>query len=138
MIVVADTGAMLALIDRRDTHHDVLRAFFLGLEGRWVLPWATLPEVDYLVARELGAKAHEAWLADLGDGTWDVEPTHDTDLLMAVALHERYQALRMGLVDSVVAVVAERLRADAIATLDLRHFGAMSLSRKPRLLPRDL
>jgi len=32
--------------------------------------------------------------------------------------------------------VAERLRAD-IATLDLRHFGAVTLAHAPRLLPRD-
>jgi hypothetical protein len=33
--------------------------------------------------------------------------------------------------------VAERLEADAIATLDLRHFGAVTLTTTPRLLPRD-
>jgi len=138
VIVVADTGAMLALIDRRDTHHESLRSLFVDLDGRWVLPWAILPEVDYLVARELGAKTHHAWLADLGDGTWDVELPHDTDLFLAEALHTRYRSLRIGLVDAAVAVVADRLRADAIATLDLRHFGAMTLPRAPRLLPRDL
>jgi hypothetical protein len=34
--------------------------------------------------------------------------------------------------------VAERRRARAIATLDTRHFGAVALRTKPRLLPRDL
>jgi hypothetical protein len=33
--------------------------------------------------------------------------------------------------------VAERLKADAIATLNLRHFGAVTMACKPRLLPRD-
>jgi hypothetical protein len=33
--------------------------------------------------------------------------------------------------------VAERLRAEAIATLDLRHFAAVSLRAPVRLLPRD-
>jgi hypothetical protein len=41
-------------------------------------------------------------------------------------------------VDGVVAAVAERLSAGAIATLDLRHFGAMSLADATRILPRDL
>jgi hypothetical protein len=34
--------------------------------------------------------------------------------------------------------VAERRRADAIATLDLRHFGAVTLRGRPRLVPRDI
>jgi len=34
--------------------------------------------------------------------------------------------------------VAERRRAVAIATLDVRHFGAVRLEGNPRLLPRDL
>jgi hypothetical protein len=33
--------------------------------------------------------------------------------------------------------VAERLRAEAIATLDLRHFAAVPLRVPVRLLPRD-
>jgi hypothetical protein len=34
--------------------------------------------------------------------------------------------------------VAERRRTDVIATLDLRHFGAVTLRGRPRLVPRDL
>jgi len=34
--------------------------------------------------------------------------------------------------------VSERLGAEAIATLDLRHFGAVSIKGRPKLLPRDL
>jgi hypothetical protein len=50
----------------------------------------------------------------------------------------RHKALRLGLVDSVVMAIAERQRAAAIATIDLRHFGAVTLRGKARLLPRDL
>jgi hypothetical protein len=49
----------------------------------------------------------------------------------------RYRSLRPGLVDAIVIATAERLKADAIATLDLRHFGAVSIKGSPRLLPRD-
>jgi hypothetical protein len=38
----------------------------------------------------------------------------------------------------VVIAVAERLGAEAIATLDLRHFAAVEIQGSPRLLPRDL
>jgi hypothetical protein len=41
-------------------------------------------------------------------------------------------------VDAVVIATATRLEARAIATLDLRHFGAITIPGNPRLLPRDL
>jgi hypothetical protein len=49
----------------------------------------------------------------------------------------RHRALNLGLVDGVVMAVAERWRAEAIATLDLRHVGAVKLKSACRLLPRD-
>ena len=54
------------------------------------------------------------------------------DLGAAQAMDRRYRALRLGLVDATVIVVAERLRADAIATLDLRHFGAVNIREPAR------
>ena len=43
----------------------------------------------------------------------------------------------IGLVDAAVIAIAERLGAGAIATLDLKHFGAVAIRGRPRLLPRD-
>ena len=103
----------------------------------WVLPWAILPEVDYLVGAELGPQAQEAFLADLADGAFSVEFGRDADITRAHAIGRRYRALKLGLVDAVVIAIAERLRAEAIATLDLRHFGAVKIAGSPRLLPRD-
>ena len=103
----------------------------------WVLPWAILPEVDYLVAAELGSRAQEAFVGDLAEGAFVVEFGKDADLARAHAIGRKYRTLALGLVDTIVMATAERLKADAIATLDLRHFGAVKLAGSPRLLPRD-
>ena len=137
-MIVADTGAIVALIDADDRHHRTLRALFEGDPDAWVLPWAVLPEVDYLVGTHVGARAEEAFLADLADGVFRVEWGEDADLERASLIARRYRSLRLGLVDSVVIAVAERLHAEAIATLDVRHFGAVGIRTRPRLLPRDL
>jgi hypothetical protein len=49
----------------------------------------------------------------------------------------RYRNLELGLVAATVMAIAERRKADAIATLDLRHFGAVKLNQALLLLPRD-
>lgn len=136
-MIIIDTGAMLALLDASEDYHAVLRELYDDNPDRWILPWAILPEVDYLVAAHLGAKAQEAFLADLADGAFSVEWGRDEDLAVARRIHRRHQSLRLGLVDAVVIATAERLKAEAIATLDLRHFGAVSIKGNPRLLPRD-
>lgn len=136
-MIVADTGAILALLDAGDRHHAALRTIYEGNPEAWVLPWAILPEVDYLVASQLGAKAQTAFLTDLAEEAFAVEWGRESDLYAANRICQRYRALHLGLVDAVVMAVTERLRADAIATLDLRHFGAVSITSRPRLLPRD-
>ena len=136
-MIIADTGALLALFDRTDRHHDDIRMLYENNPDAWVLPWAILPEVDYLTATHLGPRAQDLWLADLSSGAFNVEWGRAGDLAAAERLCRRYKALRIGLVDAVVVAVAERLRASAIATLDLEHFGAITIKGRPRLLPRD-
>lgn len=137
-MIVADTGAVVALVDAHDRHHAPLRALYEEDPGSWVLPWAVLPEIDYLLAEHVGARAQDAFLADLADGLFHVEWGGEGDVERARDLHRSHRGLRLGLVDGVVMAMAERLGADAIATLDLRHFGAVVLRGRPLLLPRDL
>lgn len=136
-MIVADTGALVALFDRSDRHHEAVRAIYESDPDAWMLPWAVLPEVDYLVSAHLGARAQDLWLADLATGAFAVDWGRQEDLVAAERLCRRYKALRLGLVDAAVIATAERLRADAIATLDLKHFGAVAIKGRPRLLPRD-
>lgn len=137
-MIVADTGAVLALIDADDRHHAAFRGLFEAAGEPWVLPWAILPEVDYLLATHVGQDAEQAFLADLAAGAYRVEWGSGADLERAREIAGRYRGLKLGLVDAAVIAVAERLKARAIATLDLRHFGAVHIRNRPRLLPRDL
>ena len=75
----------------------------------------------------LSPRAQDAVLADLAEGTFGVSWGDERDLDEARRLTERHRGLRMGLVDAAV-----------IATLDLRHFAAVTIPGNPKLLPRDL
>lgn len=136
-MIVADTGALIALFDRNDRHHEAVRSLYETDPDVWVLPWAILPEVDYLTATHLGQRAQDLWLADVSAGAFAVEWGRPEDLTAAERICRRYRSLRVGIVDAVVVAIAERLRASAIATLDLKHFGAIAIKGEPRLLPRD-
>jgi len=137
-VIVADTGAILALMDVRNPHHPPLRSA-LGLHrDEWVIPWAVLPELDYLAVKRLGHTAARVLRADLAAGRYLVEWGEPADLHRALELDRTYPDLSLGLVDGIVMAVAERLEARAIVTLDLRNFGAVTLKGQPHLWPRDL
>jgi uncharacterized protein len=137
-VIVADTGAVLSLVDADDRHHRVLREMYESRPAAWVLPWAILPEVDYLLLKHLGPGVELEFVRDLAAGRWPVDWGAPGDLARATALCETYAALELGLVDATVIATAERLSASAIATLDVRDFGAVDIVGGPKLLPRDL
>ncbi len=137
-MIVADTGAVIALVDADDCHHESVRRLFEQNPDEWVLPWAILPEVDYILATRVGTRAQSAFLDDLAAGAFAVEWGDQADVQRANSLCDQYADLQMGLVDGVVIGVAERLEATAIATFDLRHFGVVVIEGRPLLFPRDL
>jgi uncharacterized protein len=136
--IVADTSAVLALLDADSAEHVRLVRLWERSPASWLIPSVVLPELDYLVRQQLSVKVARVFLNDLLAGAFIVEHSRADDLRRAVELDARYAKLNMGLVDCVVAAVAERLHAVAIATLDVRHFGALRLTTSPAIYPRDL
>lgn len=137
MIVVADTGAIYALLDRGDDWHARVHEWWRSTSSRVVLPNPILPEVSWLVQQRLGAAAEAVFVRSLADGQWLLEKLAMEDLPTVAALVERYRDLPLGFVDAAVLAMAQRLRADAILTTDRRHFTVARLpdGTAPRLLP---
>ncbi len=133
-MIVADTSALVALIDKGDDAHGVMLALYRSDPDAWTLPWAILPEVAYLIGKH-DARAEQVFLDDVATAHYDVDWGQPADLGRASELNRRYASLKLGLVDTVVMAIAERAKADAIATLDRRHFGAVTLRGTPALLP---
>jgi predicted nucleic acid-binding protein len=140
MTVIADTGAIYALYDADDLHHQAMRTFVEAETRSLVIPSPVLPEVDYLLREYLGVDAELDFVDSLISGAFSVELVTAQDLKRCRELINQYRALDLGLVDSAVIAIAERLSATKILTVDLRDFRAV----KPRhiaafqLLPWDL
>lgn len=137
-MIVADTSAMLALLDVGSVTHRRVVEVFRSCRDEWVLPWAILPELDHLVPRRVGRAVSRAFRDDLAKDLYTVEWGGRPDLQRALELDRSYRDLSIGLVDGVVMAVAERMEARAIVTLDLRDFGAVALKGDPQIWPRDL
>lgn len=140
MAIIADSGAIYGLYDRRDASHEGLRAAIEKVRDLIIVPAPTLGELDYLLRFRLGNTALLRFLLDIQEGAFVVEPVTMADLRRCAALIEKYRDLDLGLADASVVAVAERLGTDRILTVDQRDFRVIRSARgRPfRLLPADV
>ncbi|HEV3311239.1 MAG TPA: twitching motility protein PilT [Chloroflexota bacterium] len=64
-------------------------------------------------------------MEDVEAGAWSVSWPSMEDLSRARTLQAQYGGLSLGLVDSTVIALSERLREPKVATLDIRHFSVV-------------
>jgi uncharacterized protein len=131
--VVADTGALFALIDARDSWHGRVLEWWASNATPVIVPAVVLPELCWLLTTRISAVAETAFVRAVLDGEFTIEPLDAADTARAHALMTRYLDLPLGFVDAAVIATAERLHARAILTTDRRLFGVVTTRRKPRI-----
>jgi predicted nucleic acid-binding protein len=129
-LTVVDSGVLYALFDRGDDWHDKSVAFFKAHAADAVVPLTILAEVGYMIEAKLKGNAPRALVEWLARGQVQLEGLLPQDLRRMSLLMSKYPEI--GVVDVSVAVIAERLFADTIATTDRRHFGAIRPSHVER------
>jgi predicted nucleic acid-binding protein len=95
-----------------------------------VVPAAVLVEVDYFL--RANRPAMRQLLEELFDPTTtlDFQPTLEEDVVRAAELDQKFGELQIGLVDGVVAALAERLRIYRILTIDHEDFGPLRVGER--------
>ncbi len=139
MAVVADSGALYALYDRRDRNHRAVREALRAEHGPILIPAAILAEIDYLLRVRIGPAAELRFLEGIEKGAFTVEAFTLEDAAFCRKLLARYKNLDLGLADASVIATAERLGIRTILTVDERDFRAVqTLKGEPFvLLPAD-
>jgi uncharacterized protein len=117
-----DTNAILALLNASDPNHLAARSV---LPIGFLLPSLVLPEVDYLATTRLGANVARAFQKAVIRGDFEIVHNTNADFARALEIQEQYSDLELGLVDSSIMAIAERLVVQRIFTFDRRHFLAV-------------
>ena len=135
--MLADTGAVYALLDRDDAWHQRVRDWWEGTAENVRVPVVVLPELAYLLSRRIGPPAELAFVEAVAADEFTTEPLLDDDIARAAELMAAYADTPLGFVDSAVAATAERLDIVRLLTTDRRHFGLIRPRHAPafRLLP---
>ena len=120
---IFDTGFLFGFFDDKDKHHaDCKRIMSFELPNA-LLPDVVLPELAYLILRELEVSVLTDFLRSVANGDFTLVRTTESDLKRAAEILEKYDDNNIDLVDAVIFAMAERLKIEKILTIDRRHFG---------------
>lgn len=119
---IFDTGFLFAYLDDKDRYYSECNALMpLVLPGA-LLPDVVLPELAYLILRELDVKTLSKFLRSVANGDFELVHTNRSDLERAAQILEKYNDNNIDLVDAVIVAMSERLKITRILTIDRRHF----------------
>lgn len=123
-MILLDTGAFYALIDRNDFNHKQAKEFYQGVADRETL-CTSLPvftEAWLLIDARLGSFiADRLWQA-LCDGVFEILPIERGDLQFALQIQSKYTDVGFGLVDATCFALCEKHQIRRVFTYDRKHF----------------
>ena len=130
--LIADTGGLLRALARRPDGRATWPAYAAALTSAAtvVVPALVLAEVDYFLRAERAAM--RKLIAELFDPatTYEFEPAAPRDIVRGLEFDAKFRELGIGLVDGMVAAVAERRRILRVLTTDRRDFSVLRIGER--------
>lgn len=138
-MIILDTSGLLAFIDTGQKQHEDVKRSLEAEPGPFLLSPFVAAEVDYLLLERVGPAAELLFLAEVARGAYRLEGFGAEDVEQAAHVIGQYRALRIGLADASLVVLAARAGTNRLLTLDERHFRALRplRGRAFTLLPAD-
>lgn len=124
-MIVVDTSGLLAYLDDRDAAYEQASTVLADEQGDLLLSPFVLAELDYLLAKHVGARAALELLRDVADAAYDLVTFDQAGVRAALDVLERFADLGITLTDASIVVLAERYGTRRILTLDRRRFSAL-------------
>jgi uncharacterized protein len=121
-VVIVDSGAWLALANRRDRHHTRVRAVLAGVREPLVCTTPVLTETSHLLLARLGTDALLRFINSWVAGAFQVFELTTEHAPRVAALMKKYDDLPMDLADASLVVLAEHLGDGRIVSTDQRDF----------------
>lgn len=129
---LVDAGAVVALVNRDDRHHDAAADWFRRFRGQLLTTEAVITETAYvLAASPEHQRAALLWFQRArAAGLLRVEPVADHAALARIIA--QYPSLPCDYADATLIALAERAGVAAIATLDQRNFSVYRIRGRKR------
>jgi len=123
-VVIVDSGAWLALANRRDRYHVRVKKVLVDLREPLITTTPVLTETTHLLLARLGIDALLAFVESWANRAFDVFELTSDDAPRVAVLMKKYADLPMDLADASLVVLAESLGHGRIISTDQRDLGA--------------
>ena len=133
--LLLDTGALVSLLDRRQSLHEQCTRALREWNGIVVSTEAVLTEATHLLRSQQGGRA--ACVEIFLSGAATLMPLTRAMLRRAQGLLRQYEDLPMDFADATLVVLAEQLDTNTVLTTDRRDFEIYRIGgrRRFRILP---
>ena len=130
-MIIIDTGAFVALFNRRDSAHLAAQRAFETIQEPMITTFPAITETCYFLAATVSHTAQSNFLKSFVLGAFqifDLEPIHIDRMIV---LMEKYADLPMDMADASLVLLAEQLNSGRILTVDRRDFTVYRWNNKP-------
>ncbi len=125
-MLIVDTGPLVAYLNRRDTDHARCADLLNSRTDELLITPYVVTEACYLICKYVGPTAETNLIEALVAGDLTQIDITTIDLTRMAELMTQYQGFPLGVADASVIAVSERLGLTEVATLDHRHFHAIT------------
>lgn len=116
LVVLVDTGILVALYDQADRYHNQVVAFLSNYRGRLMTTLGCVTEVMWLLASDY--RIQNEFLRHLSDQIYECESLQGNDFARVAEVNAQYADLPADFSDLALVAISERLDISGIATLD--------------------
>ncbi len=111
-----DAGPLIALFDRDDAHHAMVRSFIERFRGRLLTTWPVIIEAAHMLSFSVHAQVgFMTWLNRNGVQIFPLGAEHIDHLIQLV---KKYSDLPLGLADGSLVIAADDAGVTEIMTID--------------------
>ena len=121
-MIIVDTGAFVALFNRRDSNHLAAQRAFEIIQEPMITTFPVITETCYFLAATVSHTAQSNFLKSFVLGAFQIFDLETTHIDRMITLMEKYADLPMDMADASLVVLAEQLNSGRILTVDRRDF----------------
>ncbi len=123
-----DAGPLIALMNRKDQYHSIVKPLFQQLNSPFITTEAAVAEAMYNLGKWAGWPFQKKLLRAILDTQIVTEPLGASDYPRIYDLMDKYADNPMDFADASLVAVAERLRLTKIFTVDRADFSTYRLN----------
>ncbi|MFW6247473.1 MAG: type II toxin-antitoxin system VapC family toxin [bacterium] len=115
-----DAGPIIALFNKNDKYHKVIKKFLRGYKGKLITSWPVITEASHML--DFNVQVQIDLFKWIRLGGLLIEEVNINDIDRIITLSEKYSDIPMDLADASLVVLSEKLKIKEIITIDSDYY----------------